>query len=197
MKTAPDNYQSHVEVNKCTETKEPRVPDDHPGDAFAIDDLAMVPWDMYGARAASSRMSSSTLAMPKIKTANGKAIGGSGESLYANAQRCLLDFWDKHLVFPGLSNLDAVFNTTSTKKGFDRDHLMQRTLGRGAIISGILDACEDEGIFASNRISSILASPSLIFEDYARDGRLANALRRNPKGTLQPLMNWLDANVND
>ncbi|KAF7978083.1 hypothetical protein HWV62_1741 [Athelia sp. TMB] len=154
----------------------------------------IIPWDMFGLR---KGRQSKSLALPKtLVVPNGKNISQTDQALYEAAERCLLDFWNTHLIHDHLKFSDAYFSQALGKKVKDQDkYVFHRTIARGAILHALCTVCEDDGIFMANHIAPLLASPSLLFGQ--KDPEVSRNLARDPEGVLSNLYQWLDANVTE
>lgn len=176
------------------------VPSHRTDDHFKIDDLSHVPSDMYGLRQ-STKASTARLALVTPASRNGKGIGPNDTSLYDFAHKCLFDLWEKHLIYPGVKEVDAYYNQAKKhnagKKKFTPEQVMMRTLGRGGVLDCIYTACGHEGIFAASAMAPLLYSPSAVFGDSKGDARFAQALLKDPVKTLRPVTSWLEKNVTD
>ncbi|KIM76533.1 hypothetical protein PILCRDRAFT_12761 [Piloderma croceum F 1598] len=149
--------------------------------------LQTVPSDLFGLRRSAAKTSSAKLLYFST-------IGKSNEALYSKAQKCFLHIWEATQIYPQLIAIDKHFNGPRKKSEKHKD-VIGRCFSRGFALDQLQQHCS-EGIFASEAIWLLLASPTLAFTSHSsQDAKFFAAFRKDPDVVIQPISSWLTGHL--
>lgn len=81
-------------------------------------------------------------------------------ALYTAAGACMQDLISRELIYPHLKVIDHFTTQRSSKSKPNVTGTCERAITRGAILACLADACQSDGIFASDGIKSFLSRPT-------------------------------------
>ena len=145
--------------------------------------LQTVPSDLFGLHHSAAKTSSTKLLYFS-------AIGKSNKALYSKAQKCFLHIWETTQIYPWLIAIDKHFKGLQKKSEKHKD-IIGHCFSRGFTLDQLQQHCS-EGIFASEAIWLLLASPTLAFTPHSlQDAKFFAAFRKYSDVVIQPISSWL------
>ncbi|KAF5314358.1 hypothetical protein D9619_011737 [Psilocybe cf. subviscida] len=163
---------------------------------IAPESLSHVPGNLYGLL--ESQKSRKSVKLPAVTKGRLPVATNPMLALVGASTACLEKLWSREIILPAVKSLEShsAFNTTCSRD--DLDILLDRAVTRGAILSCIQEACQSDGIFASEVMKTFLSRPTQdIFPTDQRDARRIKKLQGSERDEyLEPLRDEIENHLN-
>jgi hypothetical protein len=157
------------------------------------EDLSHIPADFYGLCSSPSSKASIPLPLPAEFARSGH-IGREKSAIYEAAKRCLMKLWEEHLILPHMAAIDDAVSKSGKKQKNGLDSVRDKCIVRGRILAILLKAFDNEGIFSSDCIATVLDTPIRVL-NVGRLDRLVRAIEHDERSAMDGFKSFITGHI--